>query len=397
MSVTAHPRHPITGRRLSLTARTPAELAAYMHRLASLRTELRLGMRTTEEIDRELRHLRHGPVVFERAALAYLARPNLAANTKKRVRSLIDKKRGGHLAKLLPLPVSSLDAPTLSTWIASLESAGLHGTSIGTIWRTLRAIVRHAAEKGWIGASPWGTWRPRLRGTAKRELREAVRSPYELVTLLDAAAAIDNENFQRTWLAPLIGCAALLGLRQGELAGLRWSDVEIRADGAAITVLVARQWDGKPLKGSARPMRIEADAGILAPLLEDHRARMKMIGQWRPDGPIFPKEKTAAYTSGQPLTSLNLRACVRRAGLPHVASWSPHSLRDSFVTLEAIATGGDLPRVAERSRHANLTTLVRYLRARTRTVDAPNPSVSTPPRAPTDSPAPDHDPPRLNK
>jgi integrase len=362
MSVSSRPRHPITGRRFILTARTPRELGAYLHRLDSLRTELRLNMRTPEEIDRELRHLQHGPVVLERAAVAYLTRP-LADNTKKRVRSLITEGRSGHLCVLLAIPVAALNAPLLSDWIASLERAGLHGTSIQTIWRTLRAIVRHAAEKGWIGALPWGPWRPKLRATPKRELREATRSREELRVLLEAAAALDRERGAPSCLEPMIACMALLGLRQGELAGLRWSDVEI-GDGW-ISVLIARQWTGLALKGKAQPTRIEADPS-LEPILMRHRARSYRGEYFNVKTPIFPRENGAPYARGQVLSSLNLRACVRRANLPHVASWSPHSLRDSFVTLEAIRAEGDLRAVAARSRHATLTSLVRYLRARTR-------------------------------
>jgi integrase len=362
MKLSSRPRHPITGRRFILTARTPRELEAYLHRLDSLRTELRLGMRSIEQIDRELRHLQHGPVVLERAAVAYLARPELADNTKKRVRSLITEGRSGHLCVLLAIPVAALNAPLLSDWIASLERAGLHGTSIQTIWRTLRAIVRHAAEKGWIGALPWGPWRPKLRATPKRELREATRSRDELRALLEAAAALDRERGLPSCLEPMIACMALLGLRQGELAGLRWSDVEIRE--LSITVLIARQWKGKPLKGNAQPMRIEAEA-LLAPILMRHDLRTAGRAPFK-QSPLFPRKNGTPYAGGQVLSSLNLRACVRRANLPHVASWSPHSLRDSFVTLEAIRAEGDLRAVAARSRHATLTSLVRYLRARTR-------------------------------
>jgi integrase len=372
LSVSARPRHPITGRRFILTARTPRELESYLHRLDSLRTELRIGLRSIEQIDRELRHLQHGPAILERAAVSYLERPNLARNTKKRVRSVIDPKGSGHLVSLLSKPIAALDAPTLSAWITELERAGLHGTSIGTIWRTLRAIVRHASEKGWIGALPWGAWRPKLRGAAKRELREAARSYDELAALLAAAAALDAARGPASCLHAMIACAALLGLRQGELAGLRWTDVETL--GLVTTVLVARQWEGQPLKMGAAPMRIETGPE-LGQILAAHAMRLTDAGRFARKGPIFPHpkhERPTPYSRGQVLSTLNLRACVRRAKLPHVLSWSPHSLRDSFVTLEALAAGGDLRRVAARSRHATIDSLARYLRAHTRNPAPPS-------------------------
>lgn len=372
MSVASRPRHPVTGRRFFLRARTPRELDAYLHRLDSLRTELRLGLRTADEVDRELRHLRHGPVTLERAAVSYLQRPALALNTKRRVRSLL----ATHLSALAYRPLGSLDAIALQAWIRTLERAGLHATSIGTVWRTVSAIGRHAQERGWLGVLPWSGWRPRLSSAGKRAPREAARTLSELARLLSAAAVIDEGAallFRPADLEAKIACAALLGLRQGELGGLRWSDVQW---GPPVVVLVARQWRDAPLKGHAQPKRIEA-IDALGDVLWRHRERLESACLHHPEGPIFVRQRLSAphrprpYTRGQVLTSLELRSAVNRAGLPHVGAWSAHSLRDSFVTLEAASAGGDLARVASRSRHASLSSLVRYLRATTRDTAPP--------------------------
>ncbi len=239
------------------------------------------------------------------------------------------------------------------------------------MWRTLRALVRHAAERGWIGACPWGSWRPALGGAPKRAQREAARTWAELEALLRAARELDDDK--HTGLEAMIACAALLGLRQGELAGLRWDDVEY---GPPLRVLVARQWLGAPLKGKSGPRWIEAH-DLLGGALARHRMQRFFA---KGSDPLFPAEDGRAYPSGGPLTRVNLRAAVRRAHLPAVGSWSAHSLRDTFVTLEAIAAGGDLARVASRSRHASIASLVRYLRAVTR--DPAPLSADLPPRNP---------------
>jgi integrase len=372
VSFMTRPRHPVTGRRFYLRARTQRELEAYMHRLDTLRTELRLNVRTVEEIDRELRHLRHGPVTLERAAVSYLER-KLADNTKRRVRSALDS----HLRAIAALPIASLDAVTLQAWIRSVELTGIHQTSVRAVWKTLSAIVRHATERGWIGALPWGSWRPKIGRAPKRAQREATRTLAELRRLLEGARANDDED--RSYL-PMsmadseakIAAASLLGLRQGELAGLRWDEV---GWGPPLVVLVARQWENAPLKNSAQPRRIEA-IEALAEILQRLRAHQERWGMYEPAGPVFPSRKSAygkprPYTRGQVLTSLQVRSAVNRAGLPHPQAWSAHSLRDSFVTLEAQASGGDLVRVASRSRHASLTSLVRYLRAVSRDTAPP--------------------------
>jgi integrase len=194
---------------------------------------------------------------------------------------------------------------------------------------------------------------------------------------LSAAAVIDENEallFRPADLEALIACAALLCLRQGELGGLRWSDVDF---GAPLVVLVARQWAGSALKMNARPQRIEAAEWLRAPLIR-HRDRLVNVGLYLPGGPVFPvpasyrdKNGPRAYTRGQALTSLRLRSAVNRAGLPHAGAWTAHSLRDSFVTLEVGASGGDLARVASRSRHKSLSSFVRYVRALTRDAAPP--------------------------
>jgi len=357
MSFTTKPRHPVTGERFTIHASSPAMLAQYRALLDRLRTELRLGMRSANEVDRYLRHLRHGPVTLERAAVAYLQRP-LADNTKRGMRSAVD----GHLALLLPKPIASLDAPTVATWIETLVKGGLAVTTIGTLWRKLRALVRYAQERGWIGAPPWGDWHPSRRGGGKgRPPREAARSVEELVRLAHAARELDALEY--SGLECMILVAALLGLRQGELAGLRWEDVEW---GPPLFVRIARQWSRAPLK-TKKPKRIESIRELADTLLA-HRGELAARRLFAERGPIFPGPSSEpgrprAYEKGEVLTRLKLRTAVARANLPNVGAWSAHSLRDSFVTLEASAAGGDLAHVQSRSRHASLASLVRYLRA----------------------------------
>jgi integrase len=366
----AHPRHPLTGKQFTLRARTKRELEAYLAHLDKLREGLRLGTLTDHEVAHTLRRLRkHGRRTLEQAARAYMERPHLSPNTRRRVASNL----ATHLRELASLPLEALEAPRLAAW---LERCGrsLTGGTLTVLWRTLRAVMRFALERGWIDRCPWGSWRPTLRGKASSRLpREAARHAGELRALLDAARELDELAARREPLAcsaVKIAAAAFLGLRAGELAGLRWSDV----DAAAGVVAIVRQGgDGGGRATKARRVDVIAAVSELFEALEDWRLYLEQVLLYAPEGPVFP----CAWRSveGRPLpyleraevlTRAELRAAVERAGLPHAERWTPHSLRDTFVTLEAEGAAGDLAAVAERSRHASIGSLVRYLRARTR-------------------------------
>lgn len=377
MTVRARLRHPVSGRRFWLRARSARELDAYIHRIDTLRTELRLGMRSAEEVDRELRHLQHGPVPLERAVRSYLERPDLSANTRRRVRSYL----AGHFAKIAPLALSALDGPRCAQWIDELRRTGLHDTSIATVWRSgLCAVAAHAAERGWIGVMPWGNYKPKLSAQPKYA-RESARSVEELAALLLAARELDAVAWaefapvDRWSVEPMIAAAALLALRQGELGGLRWHEVDF---GPPVRVRIARQWYAAPLKGGRAPVWIEA-VEALGEVLQRHRDRLIVRALYERRGPVFPDPCSPpaaprAYTHGEVLSRVNLRAAVERAGLPSIGAWSAHGLRATFVTLESAASGGDLRAVASRSRHASITSLARYLRALSRSRDPAPPA-----------------------
>jgi integrase len=362
MKCSTRPRHPISGRRIRLRAGSPRELEAYKHAIDRMRTELRLGMSTAAEVEATMRRLRFGVVTLERAALSYIARSRLAQGTRDAVRSLLD----GRLQPIARLPLEALDRPTVARWIDGLVGAGLEESTVDNLWRRVRAIVGHAAERGWIDAPPWGMYKPKLRRRPRNQ-REAARTVAEFARLLYAARDLDiRANFEDKDPGDreaMLACAGLLGLRQGELAGLRWSDWD---PGPPPAMRVARQWEGRPIKMNGTPTRLETIAELVD-ILDAYRERLEAWELYAPEGPIFPWRKSrrgapVPYRSGEPLTRGNVRAAALAAGLPNVGAWSAHSLRDTFVTLESAMTGGDLARVGARSRHASLASLARYLR-----------------------------------
>jgi hypothetical protein len=360
----ATPCHPLTGARFRVRARTERELESYLHAIDRWREELKFDMLTPDDVDRKIRRLRFGSVTLGRAARSYVQRTDVAPNTRRRIDSAIRSS----LAELAGEELDALDGPRLSRHFDKLAGR-MASSSLGQIWRTLRAIVRHAAEKGWIARTPWGTWRPRARaGGEGRALRECCRTHDELARLIAAADGLDQAGGPYRAIATKVTFCALLGLRQGELAGLRWYDTY--PDRA--TVGIRRQWDGPPVKAWEQAELAAPPALFLA--LERHRERLGLPARGRGYGaqavafskhagePLFPAPDGGHYRSGECLSTRDLRAAARAAALDNLSAWSPHSLRDTFVTLEAQSCGGDLAKLASRTRHRSIASLVRYLR-----------------------------------
>jgi integrase len=128
--------------------------------------------------------------------------------------------------------------------------------------------------------------------------------------------------------------AVHMGMRPGELLGLRWQDVTLSDAGGTLQLNRALS-DGElttpKTKGSRRRIRLSAGS---AKVLRTHRKRqleekMKKAGLWRDHGLVFPS------TVGTPLSHRNVvrsfKALLKRAGLP--SSVRLYDLRHTCATL----------------------------------------------------------------
>lgn len=348
-----HLRHPVTGHRHELRYRSKREHAAAVARVAELRNALRLGTLTEDQVSHELRRLGPaGRLTFGQALDAYAAQGRLADKTRERVRGELKS-----MLLLAPLPLTSLTRAPITRWIDRRMGEGVSVATVRKQWDTLCSVARYAIDRGWLDSRPWGDWRPRWPAYSPR-LREACRTLTELVELLAAARALDealHPSRSEARLEVLIAFAALLGLRQGELAGLRWQD----CDESSGTVLVMRQWNGSALPKGRKAAVMRAPAALFE-ILGRYRART--VATPRPGAPLFPGHDGKHFAPGsQCLSIVALRRAVIRAGLPNPAAWTAHSMRDTFVTLELVARRGDLAAVMARSRHASIKSALLYV------------------------------------
>jgi integrase len=168
-------------------------------------------------------------------------------------------------------------------------------------------------------------------------------------------------------LRALYWTALLLGLREGELCGLRLEDLNLEAATLHPGQAVQRQ-EGKlvfvPLKTDASQESLPVPKPLLT-VLRTHIAALeeqRSVAGWREHGLLFPSEV------GTPLEPRNLvrhfKAVLKAAALPNIPF---HNLRHTCGTLLAVL--GAHPRMIQAVlRHASHhTTMMYYVHADTST------------------------------
>jgi integrase len=201
-----------------------------------------------------------------------------------------------------------------------------------------------------------------LDGLIPRNVCEAVKPPKverNEIAPLDrdqAKALLEAASSSEDRLEALYVLAVHAGMRQGELLGLKWDDVDLEAGVLRLRRALVREGGRVKLEDlktakSRRSVRLTSAA---AETLRDHLERqleeMERIGSlYQPGGLVFATE------SGTLINPSNLRNCsfkplLKRAGLPDICF---HDLRHTCATL--LLSQGTHPKlVQELLGHATI-------------------------------------------
>ncbi|MEW5989728.1 MAG: site-specific integrase [Chloroflexota bacterium] len=156
-------------------------------------------------------------------------------------------------------------------------------------------------------------------------------------------------------LGGLYGLAIATGMRQGELLGLRWADVDLDAGIVAVRHTLrrgTRDLAEPKTERARRTLRLGQEARSI---LREHRRRqaaerLAAGRRWQDGGYVF------ATRIGTPLDSRNvthaLQVALDRAGLPRQRF---HDLRHAYATL-MLEAGEELAIVSRTLGHADLST-----------------------------------------
>jgi len=229
-------------------------------------------------------------------------------------------------------------------------SEDLAPRSVRRIYGALRAALNYAVEVDRLARTP-------CRGIhlpAVEPVKAIVSDPVQLIELADA---IDPSYSAMVWLG------AVLGLRWGEVAGLRVDHVDLLRKTVTITEQVTRGRGGAgdigPPKSAAARRAISIPAE-LADELSAHMKSMELTGA-DPDELLFPNQ------DGRPLDYSNWRGRVWEPAVKGVgmAGLNFHDLRRTNATA-MVAEGVDVKTAQARLGHSDpRLTLAIYAQATT--------------------------------
>ena len=294
------------------------------------------------------------------------SRVSLRAST---ARSYAAHMRGYLVPYLGGIPLAALtagDVQAMFTAVIRDETALGRPVSAATLHRihaTLRAALNGAVRAGLIGVNPGRfpelpraarprpqVWTPAL---TERWQQDGWRPAVGVWTAAQTAEFLRQVRGHR--LYALFHLVALRGLRRGEAAGLRWSDLDLDAGTLTVTGQL-QQLGGRlvagPPKSDAGRRVIALDKTTIAALRE-HRSRQQAERgaagtRWAETGYVFTTG-TGKPVGPDRMTRLFAKL-VAASGLPPVTL---HGLRHGAATL-ALAAGADLKVVQDQLGHSTV-------------------------------------------
>jgi integrase len=231
-----------------------------------------------------------------------------------------------------------------SFYNAKIES-GTSPRSVLIIHAVLHRALNLALRWGLLGRNPaQAVSRPKFKRKEMKTLNDS-----QVRTLLSASKGSRNEAL--FWLA------VTTGMRQGEILGLKWSDLEWANKRLHVQRQLQRLKDGGLVfsepKSAAGKRAIVLSSTIIVKLREhlnlQQQERQQAGNRWQENDLIFPS------TFGTPLDHRNLyrdyKELLKEAGLPDIRF---HDLRHTAATL--MLQQGVHPKVVqERLGHADIS------------------------------------------
>lgn len=277
--------------------------------------------------------------------IQHSVRPNTYRSYKQIVETHIMSSLGKiPLSKLRPLHVEKLIGEKMAPGgRGEGNSNPLSPRTVSYILTITRMALGHGVKLGLVA----------------KNVAESVEPPRqkkaEIVTWDARQTQAFLEHVSADRLYPLFLTAILVGLRRGEIAGLRWSDVDLQDHRASIRQTLISV-GGKPVYSKPKTSNANRTVALSPVLIEElkrcysmQQAERAICGSGYSDnGLVFCQMDGSPYHPDN-LSSLFRRA-VKEAGLPTIRF---HDLRHIHATL-LLAQGTNIRLISERLGHSSV-------------------------------------------
>ena len=249
-------------------------------------------------------------------------------------------------------PLSRLTPQAIQGFLSDKLKAGLSPTSVRHIYTVLHVALKHGVKWGLIVRNPCDLADP------PRRRQEEMRVWDEEQVRLFLAEARRSSRYYVLYLA-----AILTGMRQGELLGLRWQDVDL-AYGIASVRQTFYRLAGQQIFKEPKSAKSRRTVALPPILVEELRKVREQQAQNREAlGDMFEdNDLVFCQYNGKPLHATNVirrdfRRTIERAGVPRIRF---HDLRHCHAT-HLLRYGVNVKVVQERLGHSTPDiTLQRY-------------------------------------
>jgi integrase len=291
------------------------------------------------EIERKIRHGAYTPVralpTFGKVADDWLAskKPNVRWSTYHQYRGHVRN----HLKPYFEgLKINQANFDAVESFKRHCLKEGVTLPTLRKLFISLGGILTYAVRMRYIDYNPArDVEKPRVRSMANQE-DMVVLQPKQIRALLDKAR---DERDKTLFMA-----AVFTGLRQGELLGLKWGDI----DWTASQILVRRTYNhGRffPPKSRASNRRVD-----MAPELVSQLKKWKLACPPGELGLVFPSRIGTPWDQSN-MVNRGFYPALRRAGLPRIRF---HDLRHCFASL-LISQNENVKYIQAMLGHASIT------------------------------------------
>ena len=317
----------VRGRKVSATTKTAAE---------NLLDDLRAEVRKT------------GVQPSASATVAWAAE-DFRRHWPASVKSPISKQvNGNHVQRIIdgigPVKLEKLTVGQVETFLARLAADG-YSTSVITRTRSiLRQVIRRAQRDGLVG-----------RNVAElADCPAGTRRKSRAMTVDQARALLAEAGKSGPWLRAFVTSGLMLGMRPGELLGLRWSDV---TEAGVINVRQSLKRTGGVLSGAELKTESSRRALSAAALVQSALAalrkqqaadRLRLGGHYGDSGLVFAD--SAGWPRNPQTVRREFKNLCSAAGIG--PAWQLREMRHSYVSILS-DSGVDIEAIAASAGHIN--------------------------------------------